>query len=223
MSQEIIKVIIADDHEIFRDGMRAMLKKSPDISLIAEAENGLELIRLARLLRPDVLITDIKMPEKNGIEVTRLLSRELPETGIIALSMFDEDDLIMDMIESGARGYLLKNASKNEILEAIKAVHNHQQFYCEGTSLKLSAMIAKKQAFIDNKHIMAELTTRELIIIKLICRGFTNRDIAKELGISPRTIEGTRERILGKTHAHNTAGIVIFAIANKIYEVENPL
>lgn len=223
MKENIIKVIIADDHEIFRDGMRAMLRKSPDIALIAEAANGDELIKLARLLKPDVIITDIKMPEKNGIQATRLLSSELPETGIIALSMFDEEDLIVEMLEAGARGYLLKNAAKNEILEAIKAVNANQQYYCADTSLKLADMVAKTKAKPDYKTLSSEFSTKEITVMKLICREYTNRDIAEELGISKRTIEGIREKILEKTHAHNTAGIVIFAIANKIYEVDNHL
>lgn len=221
MNQYIIKVIIADDHEIFRDGMRAMLKKFPDVLLVGEAGNGDELVHLARQLRPDVVITDIKMPGKDGVEATKEITRELPDTAIIALSMFDEEDLIMEMLEAGARGYLLKNAQKSEILAAIHAVHEQRQYYCADTSIKLAGMIAKSKITPENRNLPVEFSPREIMIIKLICREYTNNHIAEELEMSKRTVEGTRERILEKTHAHNTAGIVIFAIANKIYEVEN--
>src|SRR5262245_26159045 len=112
-----IRVILADDHEIFRDGFKTMLTKHKDVELINEAENGKELIDQVIKLKPDVIITDIKMPVMDGIEATKKLSEICPDTGIIALSMFDEDNLVVDMLEAGAKGYLIKNAPKHEILE----------------------------------------------------------------------------------------------------------
>ena len=115
-----IRIILADDHEIFRDGFKAMLKKQPSVELIGEASDGEELVEVTRQLNPDVVVTDIKMPRMDGLQATRILSKEFPQIGIIALSMIDEENLIIDMMEAGAKGYLLKNAHKNEIIEAIK-------------------------------------------------------------------------------------------------------
>lgn len=118
-----INIVLADDHELIRDGFGVLIKKMPDIKLIGEAKNGKELLEVVRELKPDVVVTDIKMPEMDGIEATKLLTKEFPEIGIIALSMFDEKNLIAEMFEAGAKGFLLKNAQKDEIIEAIKAVN----------------------------------------------------------------------------------------------------
>jgi DNA-binding NarL/FixJ family response regulator len=126
-----IKVIIADDHEIFRDGLRLMLQKQPEIDLLAEAEDGKELIEHIKLLKPDVVITDIKMPRMDGAAAAKHIAEHYPTIGIIALTMFDEDDLIVDMLEAGAKGYLLKNADKHEMVEAIKSVYNNEPYYCK--------------------------------------------------------------------------------------------
>src|SRR5438309_1710008 len=140
-----ITLVLADDHEIFRDGFRSMIRKQPAVVLAGEAADGEELIEIGLRLKPDIIITDIKMPKLDGIEATKRLLKELPETGIIALSMFDEENLIVDMMEAGARGYLLKNAHKTEIMEAINTVHSGQTYYCSETSARLAQMIAKSR------------------------------------------------------------------------------
>jgi DNA-binding NarL/FixJ family response regulator len=124
-----IRLLMADDHEIFRDGFRLMLSKFTDITLVGEAENGLQLVELAKELDPDVIITDIKMPVMDGIEATQKIAEILPHIGIIGLSMFDENDLIIDMLEAGAQGFLIKNAGKVEITEAIRSVYNNEPYY----------------------------------------------------------------------------------------------
>jgi DNA-binding NarL/FixJ family response regulator len=214
-----IRTILADDHEIFRDGFQTMLKKQKDIELVGEAENGKELIELAEKLQPDVIITDIKMPLMDGIEATRILSKRFPETGIIALSMFDEDNLVVDMLESGAKGYLIKNAPKHEILEAIKTVYNKGTYYCHHTSNKLAQMIAKSKFNPYKKAKKIDFTGREMDIIKLICAQFSNKEMASRLNLSVRTVEGYRDRILEKMDVRNTAGIVVYAIKNGIYTI----
>ena len=140
-----IKIVLADDHEIFRDGFKVMIKKQPSVQLLGEASNGEELLTLSRALRPDVVVTDIRMPGIDGIAATKQLIREFPSIGIIALSMFDEEQLIVEMLEAGAKGYLLKNAHKDEILEAIRTVYNDQTYYCDSTSAKLAQMIARSR------------------------------------------------------------------------------
>jgi DNA-binding NarL/FixJ family response regulator len=214
-----IRVVIADDHEIFREGFRVMLKKQPDIELIGEAEDGKELTEIVEKLSPDVVVTDIKMPKMDGIEVTKALSKSHPHIGIIALSMFDEDNLIIDMLEAGAKGYLLKNTHKQEIFEAIKTVYRDETYYCHHTSNKLAKMIAQSKFNPYKKMPKPEFSDRELDTIRLICQEFSNKEIAARLSLSIRTIEGYRDKILEKINARNTAGIVIYAIRSGVYKI----
>lgn len=214
-----IRIVLADDHEIYRDGFKGILKKQSGIELVGEAENGEELIALAHKHNPDVIVTDIKMPKVDGIEATKRLTQELPHISIIALSMFDEEDLIIDMLEAGARGYLLKNAHKDEIITAIHTVSKNQNYYCNHTSRKLTKMLAESSYNPSKKLQKPEFTERELAVIKYICQEFSNKEIASALKLSVRTIEGYREKIQEKIHARNTAGIVVYAIKNKIYQV----
>lgn len=214
-----IRIILADDHEIFRDGFKAMIKKQPSVELIGEASNGEELVELARELKPDVIVTDIKMPKMDGLQATKILSKEFPQIGIVALSMIDEESLIIDMMEAGAKGYLLKNAHKNEIVEAIQSVNEDHIYYCNGTSAKLTRLIAKSDKIPFKKNAKPELTQKEIDVIQLICQEKTNKEIADDLNLSIRTIEGYRDRIFEKIGAKNAAGVVIYAIRNKIYDI----
>lgn len=214
-----IRIVLADDHEIFRDGFNVMLKKQKEIELTGEAENGLDLIELVGKVQPDVILTDIKMPRMDGIEATRILSQKFPHINIIALSMFDDEHLIIDMLEAGAKGYLLKNAHKYEILEAVKAVYYQETYYCHHTTHKLAEMIAKSRFNPYKQKKKIEFTNKEKEVIHLICRQFSNKEMANELKLSTRTIEGYREKIMEKMNARNTAGIVVYAIKNNIYRV----
>lgn len=215
-----IRIVLADDHEIFRDGFKAMIKKQPSVHLIGEAADGEQLVELTRRLKPDVVVTDIKMPRMDGLEATKILSAEFPDIGIIALSMIDEESQIIDMMEAGAKGYLLKNAHKTEIIQAIKAVNEHHIYYCNETSSKLSRMIAKSDKIpFNKKSSKPELSQKEIEVILLICQEKTNKEIADQLNLSIRTIEGYRDRIFEKIGARNSAGVVVYAIRNKIYDI----
>jgi DNA-binding NarL/FixJ family response regulator len=216
-SDGTIHVIIADDHEIFRDGLRMMLQKQPGISLLAEAEDGRELIEHIKRLQPDVVITDIKMPRMDGVAAARHIAEHYPTIGVIALSMFDEDDLIIDMLEAGAKGYLLKNADKNEMTDAIKAVYKDEPYYCKHTSQKLAQMVARSKFNPYRHQVRPVFTDREKEIIIYICDGLTNKEIAAKVFLSVRTVEGLRMKMLEKMNARNTAGIIIYAIKNDLY------
>ncbi|POY35962.1 DNA-binding response regulator [Solitalea longa] len=221
MLDQGIKIIIADDHEIFRDGLSLVLKKEKDFNLIEQAINGIDLINKINLHHPDVVLTDIKMPGMDGIEATKIISDKFPTVKIIALSMFDEDNLIADMFEAGAKGYLLKNAHKNEIIEAIKTVYEDGNYFCEAASMKLVKMLAKsKQA---SKQQQVEFNDRELDIIKLICKQLTALEIADKVFLSKRTVEGYRMRILEKMNVKNTAGVVVYALRNQLITEEEIL
>lgn len=212
-----IKVIIADDHEIFRDGLKLMLQKQPDIQLLAEAEDGKELIEKTEQLKPDVVITDVKMPRMDGASATRYLTEHHPDIGIIALTMFDEEEQIIEMLESGAKGYLLKNADKNEIKEAIQSVYDQIPYYCKHTSHRLAQLVAKSKFNPYRQKPKLEFTDREKEIITYICEGITNKEIAEKIFLSVRTVEGLRMKIMEKMNVKNTAGIIIYAIKNGHY------
>jgi DNA-binding NarL/FixJ family response regulator len=211
-----IKLIIADDHEIFRDGFKLMLSKFPEIKLVGEAANGRELLELIEKENPDVILTDIKMPVMDGIEATKKIVELYPDKGIIGLSMYDDDELIIEMLEAGAKGYLIKNAGKEQIIEAIKTVYKDEPYYCRTTSNKLTQMIAKSRFNPYKKTTKAEFSEREKEIIACICDEMTNKEIGDKLFISVRTVEGHRLKILEKMNVKNTVGLVVYAIKNGI-------
>ncbi len=213
-----IDIIIADDHEIFRDGFKVMCSKEKSIRILGEAGNGEELLQKVRELKPEVVVTDIKMPVLDGIAATRLLTKEFPDIGIIALSMFDEEDLIVEMLEAGAKGYLIKNAQKQEVFDAIETVHNKATYYCNQTSTRLAGMIAASRFDSKQKKEQFDFTEKELEIIKMICEEHSSREIADKLCLGVRTVEGYREKIQQKMKAKNMAGVVVYAIRNGIYK-----
>lgn len=217
MSTTAIKVVIADDHEIFRDGLKLMLQRQADITVIAEASDGRELIAMVKQTLPDVIITDVKMPHLDGVAATKHLTEHYPSIGIIALTMFDEEDLIVDMLEAGAKGYLLKNADKNEIIEAVHTVANDEPHYCRLTSQKLASMVAKSKFNLHGKKEKPEFNEREKEIIRYICEGLTNKEIGEKIFLSVRTIEGLRLKIVEKMNVKNTAGIIVYAIREHLY------
>ena len=213
-----INIILADDHEIFRDGFASLFKKPYGITLVAEARNGIQLVSLVETHNPDVVLTDIQMPDMDGIEATRIIASKFPHVGIIALSMFGDDYLVMDMLEAGAKGYLLKTAHKQEIIDAIRTVARNEPYYCSATSLKLAKLIASSR-FHNNKGMDKPVfSEKETEIIRLICKECSNKDISESLHLSIRTIEGYREKIMEKTDARNIAGIVVYAIRHGIFK-----
>jgi two-component system, NarL family, response regulator NreC len=217
-----ISIVIADDHEIFRDGLALMLSRQPHIQLIGEAEDGHELLQLVRQHQPNLVMTDIKMPRMDGIEAVKYMAIHHPEVKIIAFSMFEEENLIVEMLEAGAKGYLLKNADKQEILEAIEQVMNDNNFYCKHTSARLASMIVKSK-FSPRKSDIIQFSEREINIIRLICQQNTAQEIGNKMFLSKRTVEGYRTRILEKIGAKNTAGVVIYALRNNLIKEDELL
>lgn len=211
-----IKLVIADDHEIFRDGLALMLSKQKNIELVGQAGNGRELVELVEALKPDLILTDIKMPLMDGVEATQILLERNAGEKIIALSMFDEENLVVDMLEAGARGYLLKNADKQEILEAIRTVFENGNYYCRRTTSRLASMIVKSKFNPHKKNKPAAFSEREKEIIKYICQQHTAQQMADKLFLSKRTVEGYRTKILEKMDVKNTAGVVIYALKHHL-------
>ena len=217
-TNKIITIMMADDHEIYRDGFAVMFRKSTDIKLVADARNGQQLVMLAEQHRPDVILTDIKMPVMDGIEATRILTEKLPGTAIIALSMLDDEDSILEMIKAGASGYLQKNAHKQVIIEAIHLVSEGNPYYCNSTTLKMARRLAGTAFGKDAESNKTELTAREKEILCFICEEKTSEEIAALMHLSPRTIEGYRQAIIAKAGTRNLAGLAVFAIRHGIFK-----
>lgn len=215
-----INLIIADDHEVYRDGLKLMLSKEADIEIVGEASNGLELVNEVNRHQPDVILTDIVMPTLDGIEAVRQVHHINPAIGIIALSMFNEENYIVDMLEAGALGYLIKNANKREILNAIRTVYKGDPYYCTSTSSKLTQIISKSSFNPYKNKKLLWFTEKELEIIELICKEKTNKDIGEKLFLSTRTVEGYRLKIQEKLNVRSTVGLVVYAIKTGIYKIQ---
>jgi len=217
-----INIVIADDHEIFLDGLALMLSRQPGFKVTGRASNGQTLIDTVNRERPDVVVTDIRMPVVDGIQSTKQILAVHPDIKVIALSMFDEENLIIEMLEAGAKGYLLKNAHKDEITDAIISVYQNKNYYCSQTSCLLASMIVRSKAspFIQPQIVLNE---REKLIIQMICQQQTTQEIADKIYLSKRTVEGYRVKILEKIQAKNIAGVVIFALKNNIIKEEDVL
>jgi DNA-binding NarL/FixJ family response regulator len=218
-----IRLVIADDHEFFREGFSSLLYKhaKQKIQIIGEARNGLELIDLVHHQKPDVVVTDIKMPEMDGIEAARKITRSYPNLGVIALSTFDESAIIYEALQAGVKGYILKDAPKEEIIEAIEIVNKGLMYYCNTTSRHLVRLIAnsKFNCFPTLGHL--PFNDLQISLIKLICQQLTTKEIADELHLSVRAIEDQIKKIKEKTDARNTVGIALFAIKNSIITLKD--
>ena len=211
-----IKILLADDHEFFRDGFNFFIKDLPDIELVDSAADGEQLLKMADKYMPDVILTDIRMPGISGIEATKIITAKHPQIGVIALSMSNDENLIMDMIEAGAKGYVIKNAHKHEIPAAIRTVAKHDFYYCEATSQKFAQLIAHR--FVDPKNpVKIKFSEKEIEIIRLICKEYSNKEISMQLKINVRTIEGFRKRVIKKVNARNSIGLAIYAMRYNIF------
>lgn len=212
-----IRVLIADDHDIFRDGLSLLLLKEPTIELVGDAANGKRLIQMAKELQPDIVLTDLKMPEMDGIEAIKRLKELYPVIKSIALSSFDNDAMVIDALEVGAMGYIIKNADRGEIVDAIRMVYTGSPYYCKTTSGRLVKLIARSE-FNPYKADASKLfSDKEKEIIRLICEEKTSKEIGELLFMSSRTVEGHRVKILEKMNVKTTAGVAIYAIKNGIY------
>jgi len=214
----LINVVIADDEELFRVGISYILSRDKEINILHEATNGRELLDFLAACDPfpDIIITDIKMPELNGVEATKLISETYPKAAIIALTTYNTKSFIRNMISVGASAYLVKNSSPEKVLHTIKQVYCNGFYYDKNVMEVLNKHRKSKgdgeKSIFDN----AFLTPREKEILGLICNQFTNQEISKQLFISPRTVEVHRKNLIAKAEVKNIAGLVVFAIKNDL-------
>ncbi|MBL4676486.1 MAG: response regulator transcription factor [Mucilaginibacter sp.] len=213
-----IDIVIADDHDIFLDGLALMLSRQKGFNVLGRANNGRQLLDLVTTLKPDVVLTDIKMPVMDGIASTRQMLEIQPYLKVIALSMFNEENLIVEMLEAGAKGYILKNAHKNEIADAVTSVYENKSYYCAQTSAALAGMILRSKSKVSTPEIIADLTERDKKIIRMICKQQTAQEIADAVYLSKRTVEGYRIRLFEKVKVKNLAGLIIYALRHKLID-----
>ncbi|QTD36644.1 response regulator transcription factor [Polaribacter batillariae] len=217
-----INIVIADDEELFRSGIRFLLQKVANFNVIFEAENGQEIIDFISTTEefPDIILMDLKMPELNGVEATKIIHKTHPNIKIIALTSYDGKSFITNMIDVGASSYLLKNTSPKNVIHTIKEVHEKGFYYDE----KVLKIIHENIISSSGKRIKSDLdkkllSNREIDVLELICQQFTTPEIAEKLFISPRTVEGHRNNLLLKTQSKNVAGLVIYGIQKKLIEI----
>lgn len=216
MENKCIKVLIADDHGVFRTGLRVLLSQLRNVEVIGEAVNGQELVRRTSELSPDVILTDIGMPIMDGIAATRELCRRKTGSRVIVLSAHDREEPILQMLEAGALGYVLKSADTLEISEAISTVYHHKPYFCKEVTDRLTEIVSRN--YQSPVRSDAHFTDREKEIMRLICNEFTSKEIAYSLHLSKRTVEGHRTRIMDKIGAKSIAGIITYSVERGIYK-----
>jgi DNA-binding NarL/FixJ family response regulator len=215
---EVIKVAIADDHKIFRKGVILSLRPFTNIKFVLEADNGDQLLEGIAANEPDVVLMDLRMPGKDGIEATKILSKQYPNIHVIVLSMYEDDRFVSHMMENGASGYLLKNAEPQEIRRAIMDVHEKGYYLNNFVNRILLKKSHAKQKAIPSLNSEITLTDRERDVLKFICMEFTAQEIAQKMEISPRTVEAIKDRLMERFGSKNTAGLVFFAVKNNLVD-----
>lgn len=207
--------MIADDHQVLVDGIRSMLEQEVNFAFAGAAGTGNEVLELLGKAQVDILLLDINLPGMDGIEICQMVSKRFPEVGIVALTMHDGEKYISGMLKQGARGYLLKNTGKQELLDAIQTVHRGEQYFCqEVTQVLVGAMTGKK----PEKTGLQKLSRREKEVLYFIVEEFTTQEIADKMFVSVNTVESHRRNLMTKLNARNVAGLVKIAITNNLLD-----
>jgi DNA-binding NarL/FixJ family response regulator len=205
------KVFIVEDHAIFREGLKRVISEMDGVELIGEAENGAVFLDMLKKVSPDVVLMDIQMPVMDGIEATERALKHDPSLKILVISMFGEEEYVYSMVEKGVAGFILKTSGILDLERAIKKVSDGQQYYSE----EIMGMLVKKFRSIDTVEKIT-FTDKEKEVLRMLCKGFSNNDIADKLFMSVRTVEGYRNKLLQKTGSVNVINLVIYALKNKL-------
>ena len=215
---DVIKVAIADDHKIFRKGVILSLRPYSNIKFVLEAENGDELLAGIAEAAPDVVLMDLRMPQKDGIETTKVLNKQYPNIFVLVLSMHDDERFVSHLMENGANGYLLKNAEPQEIRRAIMDVFEKGYYLSNFVNRILIKKAHSKQKTLPSLNNDITISDKEKDVLKFICMEFTPQEIAQKMDISPRTVEAIKDRLMERFGSKNTAGLVFFAVKNNLVD-----
>ena len=216
MNDSISKIVLVDDHTLFRNGLRILLNTLNNYHVSGEAANGQEFLDLLEQMTPDLVLLDIDMPVMDGITAAKLAIEKYPKLKIITLSMYGEEDYYYKMVDAGVKGFLLKNSDMNEVKSAIETVLDGGNYF---SSELLQTLVNSLRTSSKTREPQAELSEREIEILILICQGFSNQEIADQLFISKRTVDKHRANILEKSECKNTAQLVMYAIKNQLVEI----
>ena len=219
-STEKIKVLLADDHVIVREGTKELVQRQPDMMVVAEASDGVEAVELARLYRPDVIVMDIAMPNMNGIEATKQIKKILPTTAVLILTAYDSDQYIMALLEAGAAGYLLKNVRGNQLIDAIRAVFSGESILQPSTTRRVIDHLKVKAIKTDEESAASTLTEREMEVLKLAAKGVSNRDIAEQLFVSTRTVQTHLSNIFKKLEVASRTEAILYGLKRGWFYME---
>jgi DNA-binding NarL/FixJ family response regulator len=211
-----IRILLADDHTVMRDGLRALLEKQADMAVVAEAADGHECVRMAEEQAPDVVVMDIGMPNMNGIEATRRIAEEQPRTAVVILSMHQDESYILRALKAGAKGYLLKDSLRADVLEAIRTVAAGGRFLTRKIGRMLQEEHVRLLESRDLEDTYELLTDREREILQLVAEGKANKEVAQVLHISPTTVETHRTHILQKLGLHSVPELILYAVRKGI-------
>jgi len=207
-----IKILIADDHQILRQGLRTLLEKEPDLEVVAEADNGRSTVRLARETQPEVIIMDVAMPDLNGIEATRQIISEMPKVKVIALSMYADRRFVANMLKAGASGYLLKDCASEELVRAIRAVLANKTFLSPGVTDIVVKDYVQAPLGAAEASVFTQLSNREREVLQLMAEGKSTNQIAECLHVSVKTVETHRQQMMQKLKIHSVAELTKYAI-----------
>lgn len=216
MSNESLRVVIADDHSVVRQGIRGVLEEIAGLEVVAEAGDGAEALAMVVDLSPDVVVLDVNMPERSGLEVTRALREEAHPARVLILSMHDDPEYVLQAVRSGADGYVLKDVSPAELRDAVTAVHEGRDYFTARVTQQLSVALRREIEEEQLRTRLDSLTNREREVLLLVAQGMTNREIGEQLEISPRTVETHRERVMGKLRIRTVAGLTRFVVEHQL-------
>jgi DNA-binding NarL/FixJ family response regulator len=217
---EPIKVLITDDHVLYRAGVKTALSAKKDVKVIAEADNGMHLLNMLKMIQPDVILLDIQMPVMDGIGALPEIKKNWPHIKVIMLTMMDDHSMITKLMELGANSYLSKTSDSEVIYEAIKTCHEQEYFFNALTNKALLTNLKTRNNMTPQKMVQAEanLTDKEMLILKLMCEEKSTKEIADIVELSPRTVEAIRDKLKVKTGAKSTAGLILYAVKNNILD-----
>ena len=213
------RILLADDHEVVRQGLRVLLEAQPGWEVVGEAQNGREAVDKVRNLKPDIVVLDVTMPELNGLEATRQILKSAPQTEVLVLTMHESEQVAREVLAAGARGYLLKSDAGRDLVSAVDALRHRRPFFTPRISQMVLEGFLHGPAIGDGTHTKRDLLTpREREIVQLLAEGKSNKEVATTLGISPKTIETHRANIMRKLNLHSVSELVRFAVRNRMVE-----